>query len=67
MIYTCIKYPIPGLVDMFVYNDPRVSLNPQYMYILAAHSNLFILKMKTVCKSVNIPKNLGQHTGTKIR
>ena len=52
---------------MFVYNDPRVSLNPQYMYILAAHSNLFILKMKTVCKSVNIPKNLGQHTGTKIR
>ena len=33
MIYTCIKYPLPGLVYIFVYNNSRVSLNLLYITI----------------------------------
>ena len=32
-IYTCIKYPLPGLVKFFVYNDSRVSLSLLYIII----------------------------------
>ena len=29
MIYTCINYPIPGLVHVFVYSDSHLCLNHQ--------------------------------------
>ena len=31
MYYTCIKYPLPGLVHIFVYNDSHLSLNQLYV------------------------------------
>ena len=31
MLYTCIKYPLPGLVHIFVYNDSHLSLNQLYV------------------------------------
>ena len=31
MIYTCIKYTLPGLVHTFVYNDSHLSLNQLYV------------------------------------
>ena len=31
MKYTCIKYTLPGLVHIFVYNDSHLSLNQLYV------------------------------------
>ena len=31
MLYTCIKYTLPGLVHIFVYNDSHLSLNQLYV------------------------------------
>ena len=31
MEYTCIKYTLPGLVHIFVYNDSHLSLNQLYV------------------------------------
>ena len=33
IIYTCIKYSLPELVYIFVYNNSRVSLNLLYITI----------------------------------
>ena len=49
MVYTCIKYPIPGLVYIFAYNDYHVSLRPRYLQIWANKTKAPLEVMVTFC------------------
>ena len=59
MIYTCINYPIPGLVHIcFVYNDSHLSLNNKYIYLTPVKRQLVqyncTLNLMLFCHSFQI-------------